>query len=163
MIHWILAMISIAAGGGNPAGKAITAPDAAAPTLTETALQAEPQTPTGKFTTAIEVKPILAATQGNWVALRDYDGQDLLYFTHLLAWRCGLLQINWAVNDGPLQPWPMPACHEGTATPNAITAEDGLPFIALPQGSVSSVSVELVFDDLTRDEVRFERGRILMP
>ena len=34
-----------------------------------------------------------------WVAVRDYDGQDLLYVTQILAWRCGLARLQSAVND----------------------------------------------------------------
>ncbi|MFC6640566.1 hypothetical protein [Sulfitobacter profundi] len=69
---------------------------------------AEDQTPTGRFTTAAEVKPILNATRGNWIAVREYDGQDLVYVTHLWSWRCGLAAMAIAVNDAPMQNWPMP-------------------------------------------------------
>ncbi|WP_226780455.1 hypothetical protein [Oceaniglobus trochenteri] len=127
------------------------------------AFDAEDQTPTGKFTTAAEVRIILEATRANWVALRDYEGQDLLYFTQLLSWRCGLHQIEYSINDGAPQVLEAEPCHLDTAQPNAITAETTLPYLAFPKGSVQSVGVQLLFDDLSTDTARFERNAILMP
>lgn len=87
------------------------------------------------FTTAAEVRPILEATRASWVAVREFDGQDLLYFTHLIAWRCGLNGVTFSVNsDSAGMPWVMEPCHEGTAQPNAITSEEVQPYIALPLG-----------------------------
>jgi len=128
-----------------------------------TGFEAEPQTPTGKFTTAAEVKPILGMTRGNWVAVREFEGRDLLYVTHLLSWRCGLHEIRFAVNDGPMQVWKMPPCLTDTAQPNAIPTEGGLPFREYDLGSIESVSVELLYDDLSTESARFERQEVLMP
>ncbi|WP_272005608.1 hypothetical protein [Roseovarius sp. ZX-A-9] len=162
MIDWVFIAIAMALGGNGQAdsGPAIAAE--AAPTQ-DAAFVAEPQEPSGKFTTATEVKPILGMTRGNWVAVREYDGQDLLYFTHLLSWRCGLHQIRYSLNDGPMQVWPMPPCLEGTATPNAILTDEGLPYIAQPLGSIGSVTVELLYDDLTEESAAFSRSDVLMP
>ncbi|WP_246253353.1 hypothetical protein [Sulfitobacter maritimus] len=74
-------------------------------------LAAEDQTPSGRFTTAAEVKPILDVTRGSWVAVRDYNGQDYVYVTHLWSWRCGLAAMAISVNDQAMQNWPMPPCH----------------------------------------------------
>ncbi len=68
----------------------------------------DPQVPSGKFTTAAEVKPILTATKANWVVLRPYEGKDWLYITHLWSWRCGLKAIAISLNNEPMQNWPMP-------------------------------------------------------
>lgn len=125
----------------------------------------EPQIPTGQFTTAVEVKPILGMTRQNWVAIRRYDGNDLVYFTHLLSWRCGLWDIRYSVNgDAEFRALTMEPCHTGTAQPNAMTdVANFLPYITLPDESVESVHVEITFDDGTTDFAVFERQDVLMP
>lgn len=124
---------------------------------------AEPQVPTGKFTTATEVKPILTATKSSWVAVREYDGRDLVYVTQIMAWRCGLVALRFSVNGAETADWPLPPCHEDTAAPNALTPDDGLPYRSYPLGSVEQVNVLLVYDDLTADEATFQRNQVLMP
>jgi hypothetical protein len=126
-------------------------------------LIAEPHVPTGKFTTTQEVKPILGATKGNWVAVREYDGQDLLYVTHLWAWRCGLAAIAVSVNDAPMRDWPLPSCHMKYAKPNAVLPEDGLPYMSMGLGSVETITVQVVYDDLTMEVAEFARGDVLIP
>jgi len=114
------------------------------------------------FTTAAEVKPILQATKANWIAVREWNGQDLIYFTHLESWRCGLSSVRYAVNGGPLQDWGMEPCRDGTAQPNAIGA-DHLPYTALPAGSVQQVMVQVTYDDGSSDSATYDRAAVLMP
>lgn len=125
----------------------------------------EPQVPTGKYTTALEVKPILGMTKGNWVAVRNFNGQDLLYFTHLLAWRCGLWDVRYGINGAPAdQIVALEPCHDDMATPNAlIEIEQFLPYVTLPADSVETVYVELTFDDGTTDFAQFSRNEIQIP
>ena len=146
------------------------APTTAAPAAPEynmavvpAGLVAEPQTPSGKYTTAAEVKPILTATRGNWVAVREYNGKDLLYVTHLWGWRCGLHAMAISVNDEPMQNWPLPSCHMRYTTPNAMLEEDGLPYLSLRLGAVETIEIQIVYDDLSMDRARFERGNVLIP
>ena len=131
--------------------------------VAQSELVAEDQTPSGKFLTATEVKPILSATKPNWIGVREWDGKDLVYVTHLWAWRCGLLQMQIAINDGVAQIWPMPACHFDLAQPASILDTDGLPFAEFPLQSVQSVSVKLIYDDLSEETARFERSDVKIP
>jgi len=126
-------------------------------------LVAEEQISTGRFTTAAEVRPILNATRGNWVAVREYGGKDHVYVTHLWSWRCGLAAMAIAVNDAPLRDWPLPPCHKTLATPNAVLDDDPLPYLTFEPGSVQSVQIQLVYDDLGMDAARFARGDVLIP
>lgn len=153
MLDILVALIAMGSGGGGDA----------APETAPQALVAEEQVATGKFLTALEVKPILTATKGSWVAVRDYDGQDLVYVTHLWAWRCGLVQIEMAVNGGAMEVWPMPDCHVDSPTPGAITESDGLPYRSYAAGSVQQLDVRITYDDLSADMISVERKAVLMP
>lgn len=147
-----------AAGSGLDDADVVTAA-----TTTTSALTAEDQTPTGKFTTATEVKPIIAMTQANWVAVREWEGQDLIYVTHLWAWRCGLAQLEISVNEGATEVWPLPPCHVDTAQPNGIIDTDGLPYRQFALNSVQNMTVTVTFDDLSTQIASFERKQILIP
>lgn len=163
MLDVVLFLMSMASGGGAAMTSTGTATVPAGQDQPEVMREAEDQTPSGKFLTATETKPILTATRGNWVAVREYNGQDLIYFTHLLSWRCGLYEINYAINGGGWQSWPMPECHVDGPSPNAITEADGLPYIALELGSVQNIDVEILYDDLSTDAVSFDRAAVKMP
>lgn len=132
-------------------------------TQTTNARPPEPQIASGKFTTALEVKPILTATKASWVAVRDYDGQDLLYFSQIEAWRCGLFEIRYSVNGAAEKIWDVEPCYLETRQPNAMKLEDHMPFIRLIGGSVETVKITLYYDDGTSDTATFSRNQILMP
>lgn len=114
------------------------------------------------FTTAAEIKPILTATKANWVALREYEGRDLLYFTQLESWRCGLSEVRYAVNGAAPAVWPLDPCLDGTAQPNALSAER-VPYTGFDLASVAEVTVTVVYDDGSEDTATFPRAAILMP
>ena len=115
------------------------------------------------FTTAAEVKPILTATKPAWIAVREYDGRDLLYFTNLLAWRCGVSEVSYTVNGGALTPLEMEPCHEDTATPNALLMETIQPYVSLDLKSVETVSVTVTFDDGSTEVGEYLRAAVMTP
>lgn len=104
------------------------------------------------------IRPILQATKANWVAVREFNGQDLLYFTHLFAWRCALSDIRYGVNGAPADtPVLMEDCYEDEAAPNAQKMTDMLPYYTYPLGSVDRVSVRIVYRDGSEDAAVFDR------
>jgi len=163
MFDLIFALMAFAAAANPPTQQFGETPAAETPGVVISGLVAEPQTPSGKFTTATEVRPILTATKANWIAVRDYGGNELLYVTHLWSWRCGLVAMSISVNDGPLENLPLPDCHADYATPNASLEQDGLPYMTYPQNSINTVSVHITYDDLSRDTASFARGDVLIP
>jgi hypothetical protein len=129
-----------------------------------TGLLPDDQTSLGKFTTAGEVGPILEMTKTHWAAVREYDGQDLVYFTHVLSWRCGLKSAKFSINDAPLQDLELPDCHMKFIQPNVLIDEE--PLLAYRRydlGSVKSVRVDVLLDDLTVQSVTLKRENILIP
>lgn len=124
--------------------------------------EAEDQTPTGKFLTAGEVRPILEATKNGWIGVREFNGQDLVYFTHLVSWRCGLYEVHFSINDGEKESFPIPECPPDIANAMAIP-EDAEVYITRELGSVETVTVDLLYDDLGTDSVTFNRADVMTP
>lgn len=97
-----------------------------------------------------QIKQILVVTKANWVAFRDWQGQQLIYFTHLESWKCGIDYVFYGLNGGPLdQMWELDECDPDK--PNAVLKEK--PYIELPAGSTQSISVQLVYPDGTKSAV----------
>lgn len=113
------------------------------------------------FTTAAEVKPILQATQSTWVAVRKFNGQDLLYFTQIESWRCGLSELAYELNgDGQRRTKALEPCYDDTPAPNAFKRDDHLPYATFAPDSVASVSVTLTFEDGSTLSAQFAREQI---
>lgn len=93
---------------------------------------------------------ILLMTKDRWVGFRDYNGQQLIYFTHLEAWRCGISSVRYSVNSTALdQEWRLQPCDPDN--PNAVTTDK--PYISLPLNSAQSISVQLTFSGGAVSEV----------
>ena len=91
-----------------------------------------------------QIKQILDVTKANWVSFRDWQGQQLIYFTHLESWKCGIDYVFYGLNGGPLdQMWELDECDPDN--PNAVLKDK--PYIELPAGSTQSISVQLVYPD----------------
>lgn len=141
---------------------AVTVLSFAATTAVAADRVAEDQTPTGKFLTATEIKPILSATKSNWIAVRKWEGQDLLYFTHLLSWRCGLYEIRYAVNGDALRAHDFPACDADSYTLGAIPPDAQI-YTTFPLESVETITIELLYDDMSTERAEFRREEVLIP
>lgn len=112
-----------------------------------------------QFDTAAEVKPILQMIKPQWISVREFDGKDLVYFTLLEVYRCGLTQIRYIVNDGKPQVWETEPC-EGDAVFSEI-GEDRLPYAEYPLGHIRKVRIELSYDDGTSEWMEYPRGDVL--
>ncbi|MCL4190081.1 MAG: hypothetical protein KJZ85_21035 [Rhodobacteraceae bacterium] len=116
------------------------------------------------LTTAAEVRPILTMTKSAWLALAVMDGRDLLYFTHLESWRCGVAEVRYSVNSGAADTRrEMEPCYRESPDPNALKLEGHLPYISLPEGTVRTVAVVVVYEDGVTDRIDVSRADILMP
>lgn len=116
-----------------------------------------------QFLTADQVRPILEATKGNWIGVRNWEGQDLLYFTHLESWRCGLMQVRYALNGSDdYIDYDLAECDETAPNPNAMP--DGhLPYVTRAENSIETVTVEITYDDGKVVTETYARAAVAIP
>jgi len=89
-----------------------------------------------------------------WVAFRNFDGKQWVYFTPLVTMHCGLKEIRYSINSDALdQKFALPECNP--ALPFSLPADSGPEDIALtlPEGSAQTVSTQIVFTDETTSEM----------
>ena len=100
-----------------------------------------------------QLKMMAEAAKAQWVAFRNWDGRQWIYFTIPVTYHCGLSEIRYSLNGADLgERWPVPACN--AQMPFNVDPEKDKVYLALNPGSVSSVSLQLVYADGTESAVR---------
>ena len=116
------------------------------------------------FTDAAQARPILGMTRGNWIAVREFNGQDLLYFTHLASYRCALSEIRYGVNgDQPVLTYQPEPCYRDEATPYAIKPDSGVQvYVEFPLNHIRTVTVQITYADGVQETATFDRSGALI-
>ena len=87
-------------------------------------------------------RKLLDLTRGSWAYFRDFNGRQLLYFTHLEVYRCGIAQVRYSLNGDALdREWKLQPCD--TKDPNKITTDKV--YLSLPLKTARSVSIRLTY------------------
>ncbi len=95
-------------------------------------------------------KNILENITPKWVSGREYNGKFLVYFTHLLSYKCGLQAINYGVNlDVPDQRWPLSPCD----AKNPYKVGSGKLYASYGE-KLTTMSVQLTYADGTKSPLK---------
>ncbi len=96
-----------------------------------------------------EMKKMLELTWTSWLGFRDFNGQ-LVYFTQLASFRCGLKEIRYSIDNGDSQVWELPACDPNN--PYAVPENTKL-FREIPK-STKNMQVQVTYFDGEKSELR---------
>lgn len=99
---------------------------------------------------ADEQKKLLEQFWTSWVAFRDYNGR-LVYFTHLITYRCGIAEVHYGLNGAPADKvFKLPACNPDD--PNSVP-ENATVYMKVPP-KTASMQVQLTYVDGTTSPLR---------
>ena len=97
-----------------------------------------------------QMKQILNMTQNNWVSFRDFNGKQLIYFTHLESYTCGIKEVRYSINSDDLDKvWELKPCV--TKNPMAVTKD--IIYLTMPLATAKYIVVQVTFADGTKSEV----------
>jgi len=97
-----------------------------------------------------QMKKILNMTQNSWVSFRDFNGKQLIYFTHLEAYTCGIKEVHYSLNSDDLDKvWELQSCE----SKGISGIKKNMIYLTLPLGTAKSIAVQLLFADGTKSEV----------
>ena len=102
-----------------------------------------------------QVKNILNLTRDSWISFREFNGQQLIYFTQVITWKCGIREIRYSINGDDLsERFPVPKCDP--LLPNNVGQNDKI-YLRAKLDAVKSVAVQLAFDDETVSDIHIYR------
>lgn len=111
--------------------------------------RAKAQTP---VPTPAAAKQILKLTRNSWIQFRNFEGQQIVYFTSFLTWKCALKEIRFSVNSKDLaKRFPLPNCNPDN--PLHVDPNKDLAYLTFPLGEVETVSIQVVYQDDTKSAV----------
>lgn len=97
-----------------------------------------------------QMKKLLNLTQNSWVSFRDFYRKQLIYFTHLEAYRCGIKEVRYSLNTDDLDKvWELDSCE----SVGISSIKKDLVYLRLPLGTIKSIAIQLLFTDGTKSEV----------
>ncbi|MCA1298129.1 caspase family protein [Stappia indica] len=99
-------------------------------------------------------KDILERMSSAWLSYRDWDGKLLVYFTHLISYRCAISEVRYGIDsDTPDKTFPVGACDPDN--PHAIPDKGpGSEVQTNVPKATRYISVQLTYADGTRSEVK---------
>ncbi len=99
-------------------------------------------------------KDILARMPNGWLSIQDFDGRRLVYFTHLISYRCAIDEVRYSFDtDAPDKVFEIGECDPGN--PHAIprSGPGSTVHTNVPKGT-QFISVQLTYADGTLSEVQ---------
>jgi hypothetical protein len=99
------------------------------------------------------------------LSFRQEGAEDYIYFTNLIAWRCGVVSLTYGVNgEAPSIPFPMEPCWRELREPNTMKMENPAfaLFLKVPAGSVQTVTLRFLYEDGKVAEFVVERSKNLI-
>jgi hypothetical protein len=100
-----------------------------------------------------QMKKILNMTQNSWVSFRDFNGKQLIYFTHLEAYTCGIKEVHYSLNSDELDKiWELQPC----AGKGISDIKKEMIYLTLPLGTAKSIAVQLEFTDGMKSDILYK-------
>jgi len=97
-----------------------------------------------------QIKQILNMTRSNWISFRNFNGRQLIYFTHLETYTCGIKEVHYSINSNALdKTWTLQPCNP--QKPGVVEKERI--WLSFPLNSVKSAAVQLTFADGSKSEM----------
>ena len=119
----------------------------------------------GDLTQAPGAAMIHQAIKAQMISFKQDGDVDFVYFTNLLAWRCGVAQILVGLNGAaPTIPYPMEPCHRDLREPNTLKLDrPEFPiYLKMPAGSAQTMTLRILYEDGTRADFLVERAKNLI-